>query len=136
MPENGIQITPKGVHSQDFGDEIVVINLNTGKYFSLRGGAVQIWTRIGKNSKATLSAIQQKFEQKENDSTILHLIKKWLEEGILEETEAVHNLSTDDLEEKIILQSIEFEVYDDMQALLLLDPIHDVDAKVGWPKQK
>jgi hypothetical protein len=32
--------------------------------------------------------------------------------------------------------SFEFESYTDMQELLSLDPIHDVDDAIGWPKQK
>jgi hypothetical protein len=29
-----------------------------------------------------------------------------------------------------------FEVFSDMQDLLLLDPVHDVSAEMGWPQQK
>lgn len=32
-------------------------------------------------------------------------------------------------------ESILFEKYDDMKELILLDPIHEVDAR-GWPHQK
>ena len=31
---------------------------------------------------------------------------------------------------------IVFEVYEDMQDLILSDPIHDVDETVGWPGLK
>jgi hypothetical protein len=30
-------------------------------------------------------------------------------------------------------QDIVFEVYEDMQDLILSDPIHDVDETIGWP---
>jgi hypothetical protein len=30
----------------------------------------------------------------------------------------------------------ELEIYQDMQNLLLLDPVHDVDEQHGWPKVK
>jgi hypothetical protein len=30
-------------------------------------------------------------------------------------------------------REIVFEIYEDMQDLILSDPIHDVDETIGWP---
>jgi hypothetical protein len=37
---------------------------------------------------------------------------------------------------KLPFQKPLLQKYTDMEALLLVDPIHEVDEEEGWPKQK
>jgi len=37
---------------------------------------------------------------------------------------------------KLPYEKVELEIFDDMQELIMLDPIHDVESFKGWPQKK
>jgi hypothetical protein len=123
----GYLINQNKVVSQIFEDEVIVVNLENGAYYSFRGSAVGMWTRIGSgcDQKQVLSGAEFPEEQEAFLDYLIH-------EGLITLSESIRDesfVSTD------LSGKPEYTKYDDMKDLLLLDPIHEVDV-TGWPKKK
>ncbi|WP_025742445.1 PqqD family protein [Aquimarina pacifica] len=124
-------LNPKVV-SDKFDDEIVVVNLDSGIYYSLKETALDIWLLIEKNCSQT--AIKKSFDQLTSldEEQIDHFINFLVEEKLA-------NLSTNESTEEIepeevkTFKAITYSKYDDMSDLIMLDPIHEVDEEQGWP---
>lgn len=126
------------VVSEKFEDEIILVSLINGNYYSLRGTAVDIWLNIEASTTAQkiIDAFTSAFglNQEQIDS-----ISQFFND--LHTHELVKAATQNGVEEgKEIQVGSHFEIpvveaYSDMQDLLLLDPIHDVDEKTGWPAQ-
>ena len=52
------------VHSKVFDDEVVVLDMKSGTYFSLRGAGVDIWRLIEENASCTgiVEALEGRFD--------------------------------------------------------------------------
>jgi hypothetical protein len=139
--------TPTVAHESIDG-EVIVINLISGNYYSLEGTGAEIWESIdGGYSLPKITALLA--DRYTTDAVnIAPIIDRFVAELEREnlivartQDEPARQLevceSLDD-GRKINPQSTAFTPptinrYSDMQELLLLDPIHDVDA-AGWPK--
>lgn len=126
---------------EHFDDEIVVANLKAGMYYSLRFTAVDIWNLLETGATLPLleSVLHQNYETTGIDihehiaEFVAQLIaQELIVESILESSEPVLPLGN----RKSAYVKPELVVFDDMQDLLALDPIHDVDVQEGWPVKK
>jgi hypothetical protein len=114
------------VVSEQFEDEAIVVDLEKGSYYSFRGSAFGIWKMVegGFNQD---QIVLNSDDQQETKTLLEYLIKEEL-------------VDTDDVTpssspiEGRISGIPEYNKYDDMKDLLLLDPIHEVDKK-GWPNK-
>ena len=120
------------VASEVLDGEAMVIDFKNGLYFSLRGSAVLIWSLVIAHHPV-LSIVKQ-LEAR------LYNAKELIPEFIakLEQKELIRTSSQTAIEIQLPnsnqpLQNPELELFDDMQALLLLDPIHEVEPSRGWP---
>lgn len=136
-----LRIAEPNCVADDFGGEIVALNLDTGYYFSLRGLASGIWLDLAAgHSTATVTAamgILGPAVEGQANALIDDLLARGLmvvdeTEGIVDPVDALRVSGMIDGGEAILA----FEVYDDMQDLVLNDPIHDVDLEAGWPVRR
>ena len=123
--------------------EAVLVNLETGRYYSMAGAAAVVWDCLEKGLKSAqiveVVAAQYEGDQAEIASTIQRLFDDLQTEQLIMPAEAATgsgdkpavnraaNGPTKPPFEAPILHK-----YTDMEDLLLLDPIHDVDES-GWP---
>lgn len=125
------------------GNEAVVLNLKKGLYYSFNQSASVIWELILNNSsldqikEATVAELGEN-HQFLND--IDELIKKLLQEELISPCKNTQNAISDidNLRSKIknnLVDCPKFIKHSDLEDLLLLDPIHDVNAE-GWPNRK
>jgi hypothetical protein len=99
--------------------EAIIINLETGSYYSMNPAGTALWNAISNRQPITLDA-----------PGVLDFINLLVtEELILEDTRESPAPAV------TITELPTLEKYDDMQEMLLADPIHDVDT-AGWPKLK
>jgi hypothetical protein len=124
-------------------NEVVVIDFNTGSYYSLEGAGASLWSMVAAGS--TLPQIVECFAGwtgKEGDvmeSAVERFLGELESEGlIVQETDtafAEERSSPEILPMRTAaFTGFSFQKFSDMNQLLLLDPIHEVDA-AGWPHQ-
>jgi hypothetical protein len=112
--------------------EAMVIDFKNGLYFSLRGSAALIWTLLMAHHSVSRITGQLEAQLEHAHQVIPEFIAQ------LEQKELIRLSSQDSIEIQLPLsneplQKPELELFDDMQALLLLDPIHEVEPSQGWP---
>jgi hypothetical protein len=130
--------------SESFGDEAVIVHLEKGTYYSVRGPAFAIWSLITDGNSIgmivdNLSACYQG-SKTEIEKGVRELVDTMREEGLIQEdglaparsagSGAVDSSAS---ATKPAFEHPQLEKYTDVEELLALDPIHDVDA-TGWPQ--
>ena len=134
--------TPTVTHETIDG-EAVIINLDSGNYYSLVDVGSFIWGLVEKGASASevQDVVLQTYQANATDvdrgvqELLVQLQQENLivpvdEAGALDLTEV---LPSNNSHEKPSFNPPSLHKYSDMQELLLLDPIHDVDD-AGWPK--
>lgn len=126
-------------------NEVVVINLDTGIYYSFDGVAGHIWQLLGGAGRSADDLIAQLSTAYAGDrdhiaAAVAAFLAQLCEEqlalvvtGDPAPADTVVGAAADDAPPFVdpVLQR-----YTDMETLLLADPIHDVDEEAGWPHVK
>jgi hypothetical protein len=144
MPESAIfRINQPTVISEVIDDEAVIVNLDSGAYYSMRDTAGVIWEaldtgleppqivqRLSRAYQAPHAIIQQSVER--------FLAELQAEGLIVPTTEPVATATPTTPPPTQLLPFSEpvLEKFTDMSDLLLLDPIHEVDDVQGWPARR
>lgn len=128
------------VISEPMDEEMVVINLDSGCYFSLNKTAACLWNYLEQGCSVNQAARQMAWLYGSGEVPMLNdvtsFIERLMEEGLIRSGESEHTNGPPLKEgpgEPYLKPS--FEKYSDMQEMLLLDPIHEV-SEAGWPHQK
>ena len=113
---NNLNIQKSSFVISDTIDEmVIVINVNSGAYYSLTATGGQLWMK--------LDLVNNDFSEQE-----FNYIKTMADEGLLTVDGDI-----------VTTQRIEFTElgtkYMDMEGMLMGDPIHEVDEQ-GWPAMK
>ena len=126
---------------EQFDDELVVVNIETGKYYALRNEATVIYKACLQHATcdeigAYLASIYTVEENRLKVELEAFLLKLCTEGLIVALAERIKNpeFTAPAIAKKPFLNP-GFEVHEDMQDLLMLDPIHEV-AVAGWPVLK
>jgi len=134
---------PDVIH-ENIDNEVVIVNLDSGNYYSLENISADIWDLI--NSETSLDhivrTISQRYsgDQKSISDGINHFISQLLEEKLVAHKEPLEfvmktasnpNVESDEGIRRIPYTTPTLNKYSDMQDLLLLDPIHDTKANLG-----
>ncbi|TAK11406.1 MAG: PqqD family protein [Anaerolineae bacterium] len=128
------------VVSENFDDEAIVIHMDTGVYYSLRGSAGVVWQLLEKG--ATLPVLAEKVggafgQELENVKSALEKFLADLKtEALIRETDEEPGAAHEPVSATVEYAPPMLVKYEDLQDLLLLDPIHEVDEKEGWPKAR
>jgi hypothetical protein len=139
--------SPKVIHETIDG-ETVIVNLDSGNYYSLDTVGADVWDCMGKNFTVhrIIDTIASRYTgERENIEMAIHqLIDEIQQENLIVINESQESASgalvdpgdeTEPIKERSIFATPVLNKYSDMQDLLLLDPIHDVD-ETGWPTSK
>jgi hypothetical protein len=129
-----------------FDDEVVIIDLNSGCYYSLREAAVEIWEMIERRPTAgeILASLGDVFSgpAEEMERDVLAFLDQLAAEGLVTTGDecgggdAAAGISKDGLTgERRPFKIPEMTKYEDQKEILLLDPIHEV-GDLGWPERK
>lgn len=134
--------SPKVVH-ETIDNEVVIIDFDTGNYYSLDGVGAYVWGCI-ENEHTLAEIVEEVARQFIGDGIDLETVIPELI-GELQQDNLVVIVQTSQMSEEAgqvannVAKSAKhpFEPpvlhrYTDMQELLLLDPIHEVD-EAGWP---
>lgn len=137
--------SPNVIHEIIDG-ECVLINLETGSYYSIDSAGAVIWDciRRGLNLNQVLNAVKSEYagSPAEIERGIEELVSQLREEQLIVEDEhpqttgqnaPVAAVTTGQHDRQF--RAPVLHKYTDMEDLLLLDPIHDVDES-GWPNKR
>lgn len=139
VSERCYAINPDGIAHEVLEGEAILINFKTGSYYSLDASGGLIWECLGAGpaSAASLAAaVAQAY------SVEAHSIRGALDtfladlqrEGLIISSDVASSTSSPRAA-TAPYSPPHLQKYSDLEALLLLDPIHDVVA-TGWPNAK
>ncbi len=123
---------------ENFGDEVVIVNLKNGNYYSLDSLGAEIWARLeqGATLAETLEGLLQKYsgDSAQIEQALTQFVSELQADALMVASEAagqpVAMPTAPEAKQPFTVPVL--HKYTDMQELLLLDPIHEVD-ETGWP---
>ena len=136
------RLRQRDVTHERLDGEVIAVNLLTGRYYSMSGTAADIWsatllTGTARGAQELLAAVYTLPVQA--DAEIESFLDRCVEAELFEVTGAagIYQQGTDRaaLPEDFPRTSWlppNLEEYEDLQDLILVDPIHDTSA-LGWP---
>lgn len=135
------QISNPDVVAEDFGSEIVVLNLLNGKYFSMIGVAASLWRDITGGHPPQALIDQLPSTQNLMSDAVRAFAMALISEQLIRPAE--NTLAPPPVSAASSLTGIEkitklpkLQAYEDMAELILADPIHDVEEDIGWPVKR
>jgi hypothetical protein len=129
--------TPPVIH-ETLDGEVIVVNLDTGVYYSLSGVAAQIWAAVeaGESPLQIADGLHARYDADRADveAAVVRFVGELEREQLVagdgdagvSKTSSVNGTPRPAFVEPVL------QKYTDMQELLLLDPIHEV-GEAGWP---
>jgi hypothetical protein len=134
--------SPRVMH-ETIDDEVIVIDLTSGTYYSLRSAGAEIWHAVerGQAEDEIAEALGARYDgaPAEIGEAVSRLLHELTDEGLIESSNGAGEASPAELSPpspddrpRERFQPPVLEKHTDMQDLILLDPVHEVDAR-GWP---
>jgi hypothetical protein len=140
MLGSSFEVNEPTVISETIDRETVIINLDSGSYYSLKNSGAVIWAGIQQSARLDEigAMVRASFEVNgyNVEQEVFALVERLIEENLvrpaLEATSVNGLVASSGLEDPVPFQAPVLEKFTDLEAMLLLDPVHDVDEK-GWP---
>jgi hypothetical protein len=131
------------VIAETIGGETIIVHLSTGCYFSLEGAAVDVWDGIsaGHSVDAIVAELAARYDATPEhiDESVRRLLDELRSEELIVEGEAASSngapaaaAPASGVRAPFVEPAI--SKFTDMQDIILLDPVHEVDAR-GWPHE-
>jgi hypothetical protein len=117
-------------------EEVVALNVETGIYISMRGLCAALWHDLEAGHPVEMLAehAQQQGDRAERVTEFADQVRRHGLMRVSAPRPAVGGFASTEMLRGGTQETL-FEVYDDMQDLILSDPVHDVDD-AGWPARK
>lgn len=132
--------TPAIIHER-LGDEVIIISFADGNYHSLRGSAAHIWDDlvIGMTTEAIIGDVERSFDATGHDvrADVHAFLAVLHERGLVNpaaDTGGTAAAAAPDADSRVQYDVPTCETFTDMHELMLLDPVHEVDPSLGWPR--
>ncbi len=141
---DSLQINKKNITYEIIDNEVIIIHLEKGHYYSLQGVAANIWADIAKGMTEQMIIDNNLIKYQNSDTDIADavslFIAKLKEEELIfssakQSTTAKCSIQSLSVRGKDIFKSPVLVKYTDLEELLLLDPVHEVDES-GWPNKR
>lgn len=134
----GYIIVEHDVTHERLEGEVIAVNLVTGRYYSMSGPAADIWTVAVEGLPLTdiVDRVRASYaDDTVPDSDIIEFLDACVNAGLLRVVAAklrpVGAIIPDDYS-RASWTVPHLEEYEDLQDLILVDPVHDT-AALGWP---
>ncbi len=132
--------SPQVIHESIDG-EVIIIDLASGSYFSTKGSGAEIWAVMEESPGLTVNELADatvgRFRDAPPDfvTVVSSFVAQLRAEGLVVDADAGASptiASGGGNDTKVAFAVPTIEKYTDMQDLVLIDPVHQVDA-TGWP---
>ena len=131
------RINAPHVISEIIEGEAVILNFESGSYYSLNESGMTVWEHLQRNTSEQyiLLSLQKRYDVAGDTvaKDLKELLRQLSSEQLIVPDNTAESPPQDehDLPVKAYVKP-SLEKFTDLQELLLLDPIHDVDES-GWP---
>jgi hypothetical protein len=133
--------TPAIIHEL-LGDEVIIISFADGDYHSLRGTAAHIWGDLvlGLDTEAIIADVGQSFDTTGHDvgADVRAFLTTLSDRGLIRPASDPARLapatSAPQNGAPMEYDVPTCETFTEMRELMLLDPVHEVDPSLGWPR--
>jgi hypothetical protein len=133
---DSFEVNAEDVTHERLDGEVVAINMRTGRYYSLSGPAADVWWLIDqRNPRGTwIQTLQEAYPTGHDWLGIEEFIDGCTRARLIrpcpDHLTRVSALPRDFIREDWTMPRL--EEFEDLQDLILVDPIHDTTA-LGWP---
>ena len=117
--------------------EVIAVNLESGSYYSLRGTSAEVWSLLleGHSIIEILQGFTSVGSSVDPAEAIEDFVASLLAEGLILSRHGNGPAPSRRIDAGTWLsEELCFEHFSDLKEQLQLDPIHEVDEEVGWPK--
>jgi hypothetical protein len=142
MGSSGVRyrVNSPQVIAETLGDETIIVNLATGHYFNLQRTAVEVWEALARQEDVSTIVLKLQAGYDAGDgvieSAVAQLISDFQAADLIVPEEGdgapVEAPAAPSGGERRPFVAPTFATFTDMQDIILLDPVHEVDAR-GWP---
>jgi hypothetical protein len=133
------RVNSAAVVSETMAEEVIVIHLDSGAYFTINGSGVEVWEQLGRGTTiadcATALAACHGAEESEVIATLEPFFASLAGEDLIVPTSETPRPTKTQPRAEAPFVAPQLERFIDMQTLIQLDPILDVDD-AGWPYPK
>lgn len=141
MTNQTYKLSGAGVASEHFEEEVILINLPRGNYYSLRFTGFELWEQLLKGASLTQLAFFLSGRYGADEASALRDTQQFIDQLLTEGLVVPAGMAPEATPAETVPAGVPYsvpalEVYSDMQDMLLLDPVHDVDSEQGWPIKK
>lgn len=129
------------VSAEVFETEVVVIHFLNGTYFSLRGASMTLWAwlQTGADEATLAELLAARYgladeQGRAEAAKVLARLKQFdlvVESGKPAPSRDAYAMGAGpaNFEEPVV------EIFEDLQELIAIDPVHEVDPLQGWPRR-
>jgi Coenzyme PQQ synthesis protein D (PqqD) len=137
----GFRVNSPNVIHETIEGEVILIDLKTGTYYSLRDAGAAVWQAIerGAGEDGIAAELQARYAASEDEihDAVRALLAELEREGLIRGDEGEAGAvaapsASDNGAARLPFAAPVLEKHTDMQDLILLDPVHEVGAE-GWP---
>jgi hypothetical protein len=131
------RVNTPAVAAETVDGEVLMIHLESGNYYSLRAVGASIWSGVDRGVPLAeiASTVREQYDAEDADELVGAFVAELASEDLLVTTD--EPMPRDSTWELPALDGDfvgpRLEKFTDMQHLILLDPVHEVDAGQGWP---
>ncbi|MDH6504888.1 PqqD family protein [Polynucleobacter sphagniphilus] len=121
--------------SEEFDNEIILIDIEKGLYFTIGGLGVDLWRLY--SMPCSLEYITQLLSEHHiniDPEVLSSFIDQLQKNNLL--VSAAENLDVPTSRSQHLFSSIltpSLSIYSDLAELIAIDPVHEVDKSLGWP---
>ncbi len=134
------RVNEPNVIAETIGGETIIVNLTKGHYYNLEGSGVEIWERIvrGESVEDIIQALDRRYDapHAEVRDAVERLVGEFCAEELIvvSENGSDRPVPTETVAgvDRFPFTKPSLAKFTDMQDIILLDPVHEVDAR-GWP---
>ena len=117
------------VAAEQFDTEMVIINFDTGRYFSMGGSAAWAWEALKNGASVAALGRNLALTAREDLATFIERLSR---EKLIVPADAP---VADTVPPPPAWSTPTLEGFDDLAELIAVDPVHEVDELLGWPKR-
>ena len=128
------------VVAEHLADEVIAIDLKSGRYFSIRGAGARVWSLLlaGHSPAEILAGVAAHGSDDHLAESLRQFVDDLQADGLIRpggdtQSRTQPRALTAELQ-PWAAGALRLERFTDMEDMLALDPIHEIDGTFGWPK--